>query len=252
MGRRRSKRNKKLQGEHMEKKETTRETLPVRNNRVFVYGTLKKGCSNSAVMTTINAQYLYDMPIKNAMLHDVGPFPMLTEVNDESAVVHGELYAVDDKGLEYLDQLEGHPYMYKRIGFKQGETKIWTYVGQQEYLADYPIIPSGIWAEAKEKEVESKSPKDKENKSKESKESITIVKDKDGYLYLKEAPKTVKNVFLEVHDKDDSVAVSMALPIGVHDRYWIRIEGALMDSFDVNDPWADEIAAYEEKYTGGI
>lgn len=79
-------------------------------NKVFVYGTLRKGCTN---------HYLLDgLPFVDAECEGVVryweygvPFPFAKQGQGK---IYGELYNVDNSVLKKLDALEGHPNFYKR------------------------------------------------------------------------------------------------------------------------------------------
>ena len=80
---------------------------------VFVYGTLKRGYGNNALLqengsifikTTIPARPLFD-------LVDLGHFPGLIP---GFFYVQGELYNVSEEIIQRLDWLEGHPDFYYR------------------------------------------------------------------------------------------------------------------------------------------
>ena len=73
---------------------------------LFVYGTLKRGCSNHRQMTGLTfVGKARTQP--GFRLYDVGGYPGLVAVSDERDGVHGEVWAVDDADLERLDRFEG-------------------------------------------------------------------------------------------------------------------------------------------------
>ena len=77
---------------------------------VFVYGTLKSNRHNSDKMIgklvgeglTVNAYTLYD----------AGFYPVMTR--EKTTRVLGEVYKVDKKGLQVLDDFEGYPDLFFR------------------------------------------------------------------------------------------------------------------------------------------
>lgn len=80
---------------------------------VFVYGTLKRGYGNNRLLREGKSTFLceatsatpnYSMTVRGV--------PFLSEGGTQH--VKGELWEVDDKTLERLDRLEGHPDMYCR------------------------------------------------------------------------------------------------------------------------------------------
>lgn len=78
-------------------------------HRVFVYGSLKRGFHNHAILkeaTIVGRGFA-----EGFLLYSLGSFPAAI---GGSGTVQGELYEVDDQTLQALDRLEGHPHMYKR------------------------------------------------------------------------------------------------------------------------------------------
>lgn len=105
----------------------------LKNQRLFVYGTLKKN------------QYFHDTYLggdKSNFLGDgfcssdyslyIGAAPHLIREQSEQPV-KGELYVVDGDTLNHIDELEGHPVVYKReiieVSTMDGEkTLAWAYL----------------------------------------------------------------------------------------------------------------------------
>ena len=88
---------------------------------IFVYGSLRKNMVNHHVMTMLGAtfvglfttlEYYYMVGLKSGAY----PYVLETRVHDSlvQGVVHGEVYHLDEKGLAYLDNLEGVPCQYVR------------------------------------------------------------------------------------------------------------------------------------------
>lgn len=79
--------------------------------RVFVYGTLRRGCSNHGLIA--RSEYLGEAVTDTgySMLH-LGGFPGVVKKGNYS--IYGELYEVDEATLRQLDRLEGHPSFYER------------------------------------------------------------------------------------------------------------------------------------------
>ncbi|MFW5731027.1 MAG: gamma-glutamylcyclotransferase family protein [Desulfonatronovibrionaceae bacterium] len=80
-------------------------------HKVFVYGTLRQGCSNHRLLR--HAVFLG--PARTARRYSlyVDDFPYLVKAPPVSRI-HGEVYVVDDQDLQRLDALENHPFWYKR------------------------------------------------------------------------------------------------------------------------------------------
>ncbi|KAL4228659.1 hypothetical protein ACF0H5_011704 [Mactra antiquata] len=88
---------------------------------VFVYGTLKTGEPNIRYMTEEFKQGLCEF---RGLAHTKEKFPLVVASRYNIPYllykpgtghhVEGEVYAVDDIQLEYLDKLENHPRLYTR------------------------------------------------------------------------------------------------------------------------------------------
>lgn len=113
--------------------------------RVFVYGTLRKGFGNhdrymgtAEFVGSTKTQPVFTM---RAMCYAAFPGAF---VGGSTALV-GEVYLVDETTLRRLDEMEGHPYDYKREEFllEDGSTA-WIYARQYAYKDD-PIVESGDW-----------------------------------------------------------------------------------------------------------
>ncbi|HEY0968887.1 MAG TPA: gamma-glutamylcyclotransferase family protein [Opitutaceae bacterium] len=73
---------------------------------LFVYGTLKRGCSNHAQMA--GQRFVTEArTIPGYRLFDVGGFPGLIAWPHDRDGVTGEIWAVDDAALARLDRFEG-------------------------------------------------------------------------------------------------------------------------------------------------
>ena len=75
---------------------------------LFVYGTLKKGCSRSSVMESSRFVGVAKTT-SNYKLYDCGTYPALvaSETYLNHGGVWGEIYEVDDSVMNILDQIEG-------------------------------------------------------------------------------------------------------------------------------------------------
>lgn len=100
---------------------------------VFVYGTLKRGRCNNSLMED-SALESNNCTVSNAELYENCVFPMLVWSDCEESKVKGELWSVSPQVLERLDELEGHPYLYKRskvnVRDGSGSCLAWVYVWQ--------------------------------------------------------------------------------------------------------------------------
>lgn len=96
-------------------------------DKVFVYGSLRKGQHNHDVLTSLAPTFLKDDQIEAIKLSTRYSFPAIQE---GLGLVDGELYELDREGLLWLDHFEGHPTFYQRreVTTKSGE-KAWAYFG---------------------------------------------------------------------------------------------------------------------------
>ena len=108
---------------------------------LFVYGTLKRGCSNRHWLE--GAGWRGRARLARHNLHSLGDYPMAVPGR---GVVHGEVYAVDDAALERLDRLEDVPNEYQRriCGLEDGR-QAWVYVGKASQVQGRHRVPYGDW-----------------------------------------------------------------------------------------------------------
>lgn len=99
-------------------------------HKIFVYGTLKRGFpnhhwlgKNECIGETVTVDSIYDM---------------ISMSNSTPGVIHGEyriggeIYLVDDSGLEALDCLESNGLLYTRILINViGHENVWMYMLNQ-------------------------------------------------------------------------------------------------------------------------
>ncbi|XP_039504288.1 gamma-glutamylaminecyclotransferase C-like isoform X1 [Pimephales promelas] len=84
--------------------------------KVFVYGTLKEGQPNyfrikDKAEFVAHARTVDPYPLVIATEYNI---PFLLNVPGTGQRVHGEIYSVDQKMLEFLDEFEKCPQMYQR------------------------------------------------------------------------------------------------------------------------------------------
>lgn len=79
--------------------------------KVFVYGTLRKGLSWNHLLST--SKFLGEAKTKNKYALYAETIPYVIEDKEVSQIA-GEVYEVDNETLQKLDQLEGHPNWYRR------------------------------------------------------------------------------------------------------------------------------------------
>jgi gamma-glutamylaminecyclotransferase len=99
---------------------------------VFVYGSLKRGFGNHYFLR--DAKYCGNTETVDATfcMHSMGPFPAVTESNDNGYHITGELYEVDADTMLDLDKLEGNGVFYTRKLVKvytlNGTVEAWMYL----------------------------------------------------------------------------------------------------------------------------
>jgi gamma-glutamylaminecyclotransferase len=84
------------------------------NTSLFVYGTLKRGCSNHRFLA---AQRFVGVArtVPGYRLYDLGGYPGITAQSNDHDGVIGEVWEVDAEALRTLDQFEGvHEGLYRR------------------------------------------------------------------------------------------------------------------------------------------
>lgn len=132
---------------------------PFLGDRVFVYGTLRRGfVNNDATIAFRNgATFLCEGRLPGA-LFSVGWYPALIDaaVESETGEVTGELWELTTPGLmAVLDDYEGltedGPPEYTRerrwIATAEGPVLAWAYIYAQQ-VDPLQRIPSGDWADA--------------------------------------------------------------------------------------------------------
>lgn len=73
---------------------------------VFVYGTLKRGGSNHALLA--GQAFMGEAEtLPGHALYDLGGYPGMVELDGSEGRVTGEVWSVDSRCLEALDRLEG-------------------------------------------------------------------------------------------------------------------------------------------------
>lgn len=96
-------------------------------NKVFVYGTLKRGNRVRGMDSMGNAKFLGVAFTTDAeySLYDLGSFPAVSR-NGENRI-SGEVWEVDDHMMDTLDIIEGYPEFYNRSEVQTTEGKAWMY-----------------------------------------------------------------------------------------------------------------------------
>ncbi|XP_006846728.1 PREDICTED: gamma-glutamylaminecyclotransferase [Chrysochloris asiatica] len=122
---------------------------------VFVYGTLKRGqpnhevmldCTNGLAVFRGRGRTVEPYPLVIAGEHNI---PYLLNLPGRGHCVAGEIYAVDDKMLQFLDEFEDCPDMYQRtlvrIEVLEGEDRCSV---PEEMLAANKIVQCFLYSTA--------------------------------------------------------------------------------------------------------
>jgi gamma-glutamylcyclotransferase (GGCT)/AIG2-like uncharacterized protein YtfP len=122
--------------------------------RLFVYGTLMRGGSNSRLL----ARSAFVGPARTGggfRLFSLGAFPAMARAKDGDAVV-GEVYEIDAPTLADCDRLEGHPRFYRRepIRLDDGSEAIAYLIPLGRLEGARPEIASGDWRAYRDDEHE--------------------------------------------------------------------------------------------------
>jgi gamma-glutamylaminecyclotransferase len=108
------------------------------NTRLFVYGTLKRGCCNH---DQIAGQDFLGVAVTppGFRLYDLGGYPAIVTHPNSPTGVLGEVWSVDPEGLERLDRFEGvHEGLYRR----EAITLLPPFAGQaiEVYVSALPVV----------------------------------------------------------------------------------------------------------------
>ncbi|MFM7268110.1 MAG: gamma-glutamylcyclotransferase [Cyanobium sp.] len=115
--------------------------MSARPERLFVYGTLKRGQPNHHWLQS--CPYEGEAIMAGLLLYDLGPFPMAVAGEGE---VRGEVYALSRQELSSTDRFEGYPRLYDRCLRSLADGRqTWVYVGREHQVRHSPLLSEGIW-----------------------------------------------------------------------------------------------------------
>jgi gamma-glutamylcyclotransferase (GGCT)/AIG2-like uncharacterized protein YtfP len=122
--------------------------------KVFVYGTLLRGCGNHAVMEMSNGKFIKKDTINARMFTSNWSFPFISLNQPLDYKVHGEIYEVDN--LHRLNRLEGYRgendpsnlYDRRTITTDSGETAFVYEAGKYQQSRPSLWIINGDWKSA--------------------------------------------------------------------------------------------------------
>lgn len=108
---------------------------------VFVYGTLRSGGANHALLRDSRYLGAHRTAPRYTMV-DLGPYPGVLP-RGRTAIV-GELYAVSPAVFAVIDELEDYPRLYTRERITTPHGPAWLYLYRQRALARLRV-PDGDW-----------------------------------------------------------------------------------------------------------
>lgn len=113
------------------------------HTRVFVYGTLRTGEVNHALLAAAR-RIGTDRTQARYTLVDLGAYP--AAVASGATAIVGEVFEVDAATLARLDRLEGHPHLYQRTTVRLASRRVAVmYVMTAARAAGTPEIAGGDW-----------------------------------------------------------------------------------------------------------
>ncbi len=110
--------------------------------KVFVYGSLKQGFSNSYLLSS--SKFITKAEIKGNM-YSLGAYPV-ADLEGEG-IIKGEVYEISPNNLIILDTLEGYPNFYNRrvVTTLDKRHKVITYFIEHNRIKRFELIKSGEW-----------------------------------------------------------------------------------------------------------
>lgn len=109
--------------------------------KVFVYGSLKKGFQNHSLLK--ESKFIGNAEISGYKMYNLGYFPGIVE-SDAKNIVKGEIYKIDKNVETRLDYLEGIPHLYRKEYINTEFGVCIVYVYNRDVSMD-EIINSGEW-----------------------------------------------------------------------------------------------------------
>lgn len=121
--------------------------------KVFVYGTLRQGNGNHHLLR--DSEFLGNSEITGFKMYSLGGFPAIVRNDDESSIVVGEAYQVDETVFGRLDLLEGYPDLYQRqkVPTDHGTAWVYTMDAGAPFLLESSVISHGDWNQRHSEEV---------------------------------------------------------------------------------------------------
>jgi gamma-glutamylcyclotransferase (GGCT)/AIG2-like uncharacterized protein YtfP len=114
------------------------------NNLVAVYGSLREGFGNHALLEG-SSKLSEEVTDSNYTMLDLGAFPGVLLEGETPITI--EVYEVDEPTFQRLDMLEGYPSFYDRIQIDTSVGKAWMYFLDRSDNYSNSYVPSGDWSE---------------------------------------------------------------------------------------------------------
>ncbi len=110
---------------------------------LFVYGTLKRGCSNNYLMKGIS--YVGEDKTKDShCMINLGRFPAIFERKGTTSI-KGETFLVNGEHLKALDAFEGKWFYRKKVLLESGINAYTYFLSPDATIKNYPVIEDGNW-----------------------------------------------------------------------------------------------------------
>ena len=111
-------------------------------NRVFVYGTLKKGQRNYHYLC--EAEFIGHHATEACYsMFEFDDYPAVCLDGDHA--IHGEIYRVSKQQFRLLDELERYPDFYQRIEIPTAHGDSWMYIVSYELCLGKKLL-AGHWS----------------------------------------------------------------------------------------------------------
>ncbi|NPB06931.1 MAG: gamma-glutamylcyclotransferase, partial [Aquificae bacterium] len=114
--------------------------------KVFVYGTLKRGCGAHELVLEAGGRFIAEAVTKDLwVMRTNGLYPAVLP-SESGHPVAGELYELPEEGLKLLDRYEGYPELYgrKKVAVLTADGRLheaWIYYLKPENL---PLLPTEV------------------------------------------------------------------------------------------------------------
>lgn len=118
------------------------EVIERMSERLFVYGSLKRGLQNPIERFVPDAKFVSDAELQDFSLHKVSWFPGIVESKGDKVI--GEVYEIPQAEFVKLDRYESAPHLFKRqiVSTSIGDTWVYVYNGIPK---EGTKVETGVW-----------------------------------------------------------------------------------------------------------